>query len=358
MKTNPPENKPHLLAVAVLAMLFFACGSGKDFKPVYKAVDTLNMTRIRPDTLGILMTKGCRDIIDFGDCLLILADMDGKILHLFDKDGRVVVSAGHVGRGPGEFLTINNAQKTGPRTFSLYDPQRKSVSHYNIDSLLSGRTQPEKECEIIRAERCLSVNAVYQAGMDKSVYIAGAGVYSENAPRMAKVSRSDSTVVYFDRFPPSDDPVRMILSYHQLPLVGIDAEKGKMLVANTPYGAVIEIFDISGDRFDRTDIKYIVEPVFGHTKGFIDNLDETIAGFIDMYATDEHIVASYVGASPKSYPRTKLVMLDWEGNVKKTYATDFLNAQIAYDHASNAVFSVSMLPSGELALLRYDLVSK
>lgn len=337
----------------ILTYLLTSCNLVKTNSVVYTPIDTTNMIDLTGEIIMEIESHGCSELLDFGDYIVMAAGIDGKLFNVVSKNGVVVESVGHIGKGNNEFLRIANIQKVNNRDFMVNDGVRKKLSYYNIDSILNGQTTPYKSINI---ESNDVINQVYQLSEDNFLYLYGF-VESKDIRRFSIVSKDGEITARYDKYPGNEDSLLMAKAYNlQPPLVVFDPSGKNMVVANKPIGAIMDIFDIQQDNLELKETKYFISPIVEtNEKGIIINPSDIIAGFTDIFMTDNGIYATYIGVKTMQYPQTKIVKFNKLGEVEKVYKTDYLNSQIVFDENTNTFYTSTLLPSGKLVLMKYKL---
>ena len=337
----------------ILIYVLTSCNLGKANSVVYTPIDTTNVTHLTGEVIMEIKSHGCSEILDFGDYIVMAAGIDGKLFNVVSKNGVVVESVGHIGKGNNEFLRIANIQKVNNRDFMVYDGVRKKLSYYNIDSILNGKIIPYNSINIKSND---IINQVYQLSEDNFLYSYGF-VESKAIRRFSVVSKDGEIKTRYDKYPGNEDSLLMVKAYNlQPPLVVFDPSGKNMVVANKPIGAIMDIFNIQQDNIELKETKYFISPIVEtNEKGIIINPSDIIAGFTDIFMTDNGIYATYIGAKAIQYPQTKIIKFNKVGVVEKVYKTDYLNSQIIFDEKTNAFYTSTLLPSGEFVLMRYKL---
>ena len=337
----------------ILAYVLTSCNLGKGNSVVYAPIDTTNMIHLTGEVIMDIKSAGCSELLDFGDYIVMAAGINGKLFNIVSKDGGVVESVGHIGKGNNEFLRIANIQKVNKRDFMVYDGVYKKLSYYNIDSILKGQTAPYNS---IKIESHDVINHVYQLSEDNFLYLHGF-VESKIIKRFSIVNRDGKIKSSYDKYPGNEDSLLIAKAYNlQPPLVVFDPSKKNMVVANKPIGGIMELFNIQQDNIDLKETKHFVSPIVDtNEKGIIINPNDIIAGFTDLFMTDNSIYATYIGEKMIQYPQTKIIKFNKIGVVEKVYKTDYLNSQIVFDENTNTFYTSTLLPSGKLVLMRYKL---
>lgn len=338
----------------ILTYLLTSCNLGKANSVVYTPIDTTNVTHLTGEVIMEIESPSCSELLDFGDYIVMAAGIDGKLFNVVSKNGVVVESVGHIGKGNNEFLRIANIQKISNRDFMVYDGVRKKLSYYNIESILNGQTTPYNSINI---ESNDIINQVYQLSEDNFLYLYGF-VESKAIRRFSIVSKDGEIKARYDKYPGNEDSLLMAKAYNlQPPLVVFDSNGKNMVVANKPIGAIMDIFNVQQDNVELKETKYFISPIVEtNEKGIIIiNPSDIIAGFTDIFMTDNGIYATYIGAKAIQYPQTKIVKFNKVGVVENVYKTDYLNSQIVFDENTNAFYTSTLLPSGKLVLMKYKL---
>lgn len=341
--------------LVVLTSILFSCSQNGVDKAEYNPVDTTNMIHLSGEVIAPMLTRGCSDMLDFGDYIVMSANIEKRLLHLISKGGEIVKSVGHLGRGNNEFMAVANIQRVGDRDFMAYDAINKILFYYNLDAILKGESTPYKKVDVNSSE---IVNNIYQLSEDN--YLGQSG-YVESKPikRFSVFSSEGELKSRYDIYPGGEDSLSIAKAYSLQPLItSFSPSTKKMVIANRPIGAVMEIFENKNSAVQPYKTKYLIKPeVDVERTNIVANPEEIIAGFTDIYATEDGIYAAYIGAKADRYPATKLVKFSTKGEVEKVFATDYLNSQILFDEEDDLFYAFTMLPTGEVVLMKYDVSS-
>lgn len=330
-----------------------SCNHNDSERGTYHPIDTTNMIHLSGEIITHVRSSGCMEMLDFGNYIVMSANIDKKLFHVISKDGVIVKSVGHFGRGNNEFLAVANIQRVNDRDFMVYDASNKRVSYYNLDAILEDELTPYNKINIKSNE---VINNLYHLSDDSYLCLGG---YVESKPiKRFSVITSDGVVMSrYDIYPGRQDSLAIAKAYSlQPPAITFSPSTKSMVVANKPIGAIMELFANRENSIKPLGTKYIIKPEVDVTSNnIIANPEDIIAGFTDIYMTERGIYAAYIGAKTDSYPATKLVMFSNKGDVEKIFATDYLNSQILFDEKAKTFYAFTMMPTGEVVLMKYNV---
>ncbi len=342
-----------LLLFFTLTWLCVSCNYIGSDVILYQAIDTTHMTHIKGEVVTSLQTSGCNELLDFGEHVLISAAIDRKLFHLITKDGVIVKSIGHIGKGHDEFLSVKNLQKIGLRSFMAYDNINNRISFYSVDSILNGSLSPYKKIYMNSPD---VVNYAYELSEGNYMCVNGF-VESKSIKRFAIMNSDGELKSSYNQYPGGKDSLLIAKAYNlQPPLIAFAPTKNKMIVANRPIGAIMEIFETQQNKISHIQTKYMIKPIVEvNSHNIIVNDREIIAGFTDLFISDQKIYATYIGAKTDQYPKTKIVQFNMDGEIEQVFKSEYLNSQIIFDEAKNIFYTLSLLPTGEVVLMKYDI---
>ena len=115
-----------------------------------------------------------------------------------------------------------------------------------------------------------------------------------------------------------------------------------LLFSITQSSAILEIFDLTGDKIELKAVKYFDEPVFNPLTGNMEDLKNIKSGFMGISATNEYIYTIYSDKNVMEFKPNSIVVFDYDGNVKKIYNTDKVNTNIFYNSFVNYLYAITV----------------
>lgn len=343
-------------SVALVSCLAVACGRSR---VEYRPVETADCPAVEKEEFVEVMARSCRALLDFDEYLLVAANMDGYVFHLYPKAGGEKISVGRVGRGPNELVQVTDVRKYGDREFYAYDAHAGKMLWYHIDSVALGNANPYRVESVSVPDRFTTVYSVFGFGDGMRLYDGAVGLNSGlPLTRFAWVDGDGRVTESYAEYPAAADTTTMAWLYTVEPkLMAVSPDGEKMVVANAVFGAIMEMFDIGKGKIKRSATRYLIEPVIEFDEKSLRPKagSDFVAGFADVCAADEAIYTLYYGEKITGYPRNKIVVFDWNGEVKHVYDTGCFNDHIAYDRKENCVYTVSLQEDGRLLILKYRL---
>lgn len=108
---------------------------------------------------------------------------------------------------------------------------------------------------------------------------------------------------------------------HISSLISMSPNRNKAAVG-TLYGGILEIFNIQ-NNLNPVCTRRFYRPVIEVKGGDIRNTPETIFGFSEIYATNEHLYTVLIGSNDPNSPHS-IAQFDWKGKEIAKYSTDCL----------------------------------
>lgn len=274
----------------------------------------------------ILLNMSVKPYI-FGDYLVILDPLsDDKLIHIFDKDTfEYILSAGQLGRGPGEIINIGPVEFIESNNQMLVtDASKQCVLAYNMDSLLLNPLHfpyiKAKLNEKVRMGRYVHISDTLCIG--QSIEPTSNSTARQYMAKWNMISNAIDKMPY--EHPDIDiDDKRFIFAV---------SEKYELYVECYQYYDLMSICSLDGK------LKY---NIYGSSWDPKKSRKILYYGF-DMCFCGKKIIVSYSGknnvddSGSYSYP-TKFLIFDINGNYIKTLETGCSIYYFCYDEKNDRV---------------------
>lgn len=297
----------------------------------------------------------CYDIDCYNDYLLVSAyRSDSELLNFFDKNsGRYIKSILPKGRGAGEALSLKDFdldQATGKVIF--YDLIGNKLTHFIIDSV----TAHENAGKYIHSRNYPIY--MYRVLQGNNGYIAEGGLKEDGKSVRLSIIENDSAIYKYYTFPdvriPGTDLKGIEPAYTYGSRIAISPDK-KRLAYSTNYGAILEIFDLTPGQIKLNTIKGFYRPAYTLDKNSIQSIpDETVWGFIDLYATDKYIYTIFSGSKNPKETRN-IAVFDWKGNCLDLYTTDYRLDKLCVDEENRKIYANGIDPNLETVVVEFEI---
>lgn len=138
------------------------------------------------------------------------------------------------------------------------------------------------------------------------------------------------------------------------------SQDGRILVATTYIGGVLEIFDINEGQISLSAIRHFYRPVYGYANGakpkWVTSISETTIGFQDLFLSKESIYGLIYGVGKDEIENAKpyIVEFDFSGNPKRKFTSDDVIETFAMD-SDGVIFGVGKNSIGEYSLNKYTV---
>lgn len=288
------------------------------------------------------------------DSLIIVHDSyaQEQCFHIFNKNtGRHIGDFGRKGRGPGEMLNVSSVYLQNENVVA-FDANLKKIVIYDIVNVLSGKADAYKELSLPVTENFI-ISAI---PMDKNSFILVGnndkmrfGVWNHKTSSISKVNSLFPEQV-------SDKEIDWAIANYASSFLYIPSKT--ILVSATYIGGVMEIFDVSEEKINRSHIRYFYEPVYGTAVGavpkWIATKDDTTIGFQKLCATGDGIYALVWGTECRDmgHEHPFIVQFDDAGNAQKRFDTDFILETLAVD-SNGDMYGITVGRSEDYKLCKF-----
>lgn len=136
----------------------------------------------------------------------------------------------------------------------------------------------------------------------------------------------------YDDYPYFKEDEQRWIAYNEAK-VSVSPDKDKMVIA-TPWGAIMELFDLSGGSISLNAVRYMLPPEFDSSGNLYMNIGEDMMDcFADVYAADDKVYGAFGGDERlESYFRLpverrgglyrNVVIFSWNGDGLEKIRTD------------------------------------
>ena len=302
----------------------------------------------RKDSSNIVLEKICsgdffvqpKKMEIIGDSLSLIFDNQNgdNVCHLLNMKGELLMSFGEKGRSEMELISPQNISLS-PNNDSvyIYDYQLMKVLGFNISEVLISNSKPS--CEVLHMDNIITTryNGIYYIG--EKMFLG----WGNNENRFTIIKNSKVLSVY-KKYPPVDPDNECTWSiWGNLAQVSISPNR-RYLVATTEIGALIEIFELHGEKIESKVLKAYYEPNYSFAQGakpkcVISN-EKTIDGFRCLYLTDDNIFTTMGG--PRYEHLDEILVYDYDGRLQQKLKTNAI------------IVNLAVTSDGTLMILAYD----
>lgn len=309
------------------------------------------------------------DFIGFPTGLLVVGDYwviadypkGGSAIHIVDRrTGRLALSVGGEGGGPGEFMGSPNLIRDPQDVdmFWAYDPNASRLTEFSLTGLLEGRDRPETVVNIA-APRIMYALKFLEGGCLVGLGLAGQG-------RIAVLDTAGPAVEFFGPLPGGEDGVpRSVVQHAYQSQMALDPERQRIVLAWWRGGS-FEVFRVDGQLVRTFDGPFPFVPDYTVDEGPRGPIMragwENRYGYLDVGATDSSIVALFSGRSEAHFRSDAWIgeyihVFTWQGELTAVYRLDRAVHNIALSPLADVMYAaVEVDPeSGGPAVIEYDL---
>lgn len=346
--------------VAGLTLLLAGgCGAGPDF-PAEFSHDELGYEILASQVINRDEELGTPSyLVSIGE-YVVISDYPsrGSAIHLIRaKDGERVLSFGRDGDGPGEFRGPPALIRAPGLDDALwaYSAGSARLTLFTLNDVLAG------EFGGTRHRQLSGPYVMYRLAMLDDTHAAGIGNFADGRVAVVDVvtgeTRLGGTVPLDDE---SGPPYVRQQAYQ-----GFIAARpsGEQFVIATWRGSQLEIYDRQGGLQKKFDGPYPFIPDFNVIEGPSGRLISQAGmknryGYVDITATEEHIIALFSGRAEASYGGSASVaeyvhLFDWDGAFVKAFKLDRPVIALAANHNGQVLFALAEDP--EPIVLRIPL---
>ena len=288
------------------------------------------------------------------DSLLVIHDSYKQVecFHIFRKnDGMHIRSFGRKGRGPGEFKDISSVNNNYDGTITVYDPNYKKIVKFDILNVLQDRKPYFTEYTVLKAPNFITQTLLYK----NNFIVKG----NDNKLRYGFWDSSNEIfhAIYSDypHLSNDDEDNWALTDYGAKVRLSPD---GKMLVATTYIGGILELFNVNDNGFKLKTSCFFFEPKYEYAQGakprWITTSSESIIGFEDLYLTNKAIYGLAWGVEIPMMENSKprLYCFDFDGNPVKSYVMEESLESVAVDN-DGIIYGVGCDSVGQYKLCKY-----
>ncbi|MBQ6087204.1 MAG: hypothetical protein IJK96_04005 [Bacteroidales bacterium] len=318
------------VAIFIFILLFLLSGCSQKDKgyalPEFKKVEQASFEIIGEELLGV---NASTNLLPYKSYLILVAyDASNKnCLHIFDKNGKPVISTVRIGRGPGEILFPGNPsfdRENGILTF--FDLIGKKTLAIDINLLSESGQLIDSIIEEYRELSYPTLSRLTNKGRVDFNGVLPLG--KDTGPRFVYVDYTTNDTLTFNDYPLKfgDDAWDKYYMYDTNTMMELSPKGDKMAICSQWCG-ILETFSI-GSEFKLISTSYFAEPKYSGQKngGGMIISDEAILVFNDIYTTDKELLCAYDGGQRgQSIPGNwynKIAIFDWKGKPIKEIITD------------------------------------
>lgn len=340
------------LFYCLIAALFLQGCSGPKGEYSYPDFKSTCESKFQILTEELLIDR-VHDIWTYKDNIVLLAldQTSGLCVHIFDKSGVLLKSLIHYGNGPKETLWGVTQPDLNHETgiLSLCDFAHDKILLVDLNQVLEYGYEAvtEEDCDFsFKMRRC---NLLSNGSQLIQWNVTPAN--SETALRMTLMDLADTLSVY------NDFPLEMsqLCSDVYLNSYSCVSPDGSHFAVGTSYGAILETFDLKPQISCKATIR-ISEPMLEYkNNSYV--LDNTVIGFIDMYATDKQFFAAFDGIRTITDPEVlrNIAIFDWNGKAQALIKTDRRIEKLCIDESENTVYACVLNDVGAIYLAKLPM---
>lgn len=327
--------KRWLFGSVILTVAVGGCESELDLSPEGLPVFSTGERRVlhRSDALAIPVTSGV-----VGDHLIVIDHGSDSTLHVLDRsDGRLLVSYGRDGEGPGEFKTALHidADRTA-NGFWVYDIRLARMTYIDLDRLLIAPDSVVPMMLNLQASTGRLTAPVWTS--EGSMLSPG---FFEDDHRLAQL---DSNGVHLGLVgpPPAGDPQIATIARQQMHqgTTAANSSHDRIAVASR-WIPRIEMYDQHGALLTVADVPIewdlSVTEVYSTTVWAVGQ--DMRHAYISVTASNRRVFALFSGRSHRSHPEN-----DFFGNI--VHAFDWQGRFLGYIPLAADAITISVDPEG------------
>ena len=335
------------ICASIICLSLVACKSSNENiykQPEFPTVNNKASYKFLTDDLGF---NSVDDMFIYENCIYIIAyNAENQMyLHSYDiNTGKKLESRIKLGNGPGELIYPGISYldyDTGHLYF--YDKIKQTSVEFDLsdNTSLINTTQKFSTQWITHDFPLSGVGEIVVTSADNHSNDYRISLYDlENRNLLSK----------YDIFPLEKISEERHIVY-QTDRADVSPNK-KYLVLGTSYGSILEIFDISkGIQLKNT--KYFIEPTIKR-RGSTYDIDDTVLGFNDIFATSKYIYTAYDGENRGDAPINDLfnniAVFDYKGHPLSLSRIGNTVERICVDENSGNIYCVLTLKTGEVKI--------
>lgn len=342
----------HILSriLQILLSTFFIVSSCS--RPVSDTQDVRSVLLADKDTLAWTLLQA-DELIPFpvdlgiqGSAIMVCGLYNGKWIHTFDKvSGESVSGYARAGQGPEEVVKAWNTSFTNDTTICVYDGDTRKLEFYNLSTGTYLTT-----ADVTTLKTVLHNSWAMSDSTALFKYPVRLGDYQFSRGFAIADLRSGEIISDYEFIPDEfvDNTTPLILQSS----LAISPDK-KHFVSVTTNGGTIEMFEIDNHAIKPLYAKYVFPVEFIEKNGIKFLKPNSEYGFVTVCASNDRVYTTYA-ASVDDIDATKLAIWDWQGNLLKSYETDYTIYKLAYDTATGTIYGLVVDEEGP-ALARLNL---
>lgn len=328
--------------------------SGMDFIPPIFTDTVCVKAKILNDTI---FTKSAWGMASYKDYVVLSANIDDYLLHLYDKNsGLRVKSFAKLGRGPQEVIAIQNFHINEEQgILTAFSQAEKNISIFHLDSIIQNKKHFMDKISLKGYDKMTFFEA-YKCHEGFLLYGAKCEPYPQGS-RFTLLSEEGKYLVSYDQYPVKSygkDSLNTRGEWGQLFLSRTMSPDGTKFAEATQIGLILETLNINRN-IERICLKGYFKPHYyteGNKKIFT---SKTQYGALYLSSSNKYLyILSYDGDNTPN-PIHDIQVFDWNGNPIKKYCIDCYLLNVCPDESKGKLYALAKTYSHELILVSFDL---
>lgn len=288
---------------------------------------------------------------------LVVADHGGgPMLHVIERrSGRLAVSWGRTGSGPGEFRTVWSVQPADqPGQAWVFDPTLSRVTLVDLAGLAANRADPVRRMILLRGDA--SAMDVRWSG---DTALVATGLFPRG--RLAVFDTAGRLTRFAGPLPPVRGGVPAQVAQHAYMgtlarhpsrgLFAIATRHADRLEIYSPFGSLLKTVRGPGGF----DPAFTVQARAGSPA--LATGEDLRFGYVDLAAAGDRLFALYSGYTRAERPGwanfgAEVHVFDWDGHLRARYRLDHAALTIAVDERGPTLYATRHAPSPAVAEYR------
>lgn len=280
---------------------------------------------------------------------------------VFDSsDGGYEASLFRRGNGHGEVLDSGSDTFIHGGRGRYVDHRSRKVLTFDVDSVLNfgPSAVSEERIELKPYTRRSIAAGEYRLDIDDSSVKSP----DKDISRL-NVFDPDGNVLAASDFYPVEEKEKIQPMYGMYGLAAVSPDGTKLVLSST-LGGIIEMYDLPG--LTARKISSFVTPEFDPLPGSYSYNEKSVAGFRDLFATDNRVYAAYDGKTMlKSYydqpseerapAYNRIVIFNWNGKPLRQIVTDMTIVRLCVDEDESNIYAVVEGKDGIMSLAKLPL---
>lgn len=304
-----------------------------------------------------IFTMSAWGLASYKDYIILRADIDNYMLHLYDKtSGKRVKSFAKIGRGPQEVLFINNFHvNENDGILTTFSQPERDILVFHLDSII-GNKEHYMDRVSLKGYNQMTFFEAYKCPQGFLLYGAKYVPYPEGH-RLTLFSNDGKYISSYDEYPVSSSPRDSINKrdpWGQLLLCRTMSPDGTKFAEACQIGGILETFDINRNITHRTLTGYFKPHYYteDNRKIFTKN---TQFGFLYLQSSNRHLYALTYNGNHSFMPIREIQVFDWQGNPIKKYKTESHLLSICPDEKEGKMYALAKTISHEIILISFNL---